>query len=214
MIRFRSVLAGLLISTAAVAFTGSAQAAIVNNGDLTVTLGHAASEPKIYFDAAADSTSTTAHVGSQTGDPGTPVVSLVANIKVDYANGFATIKNVTDLFNTLTISVPVGWTFTDLVFDVLDPNDFKVTGSNGGFSTITGQKNGLDEYTALAINGTSLTSLTLSSTDGFSQIKQLEISGLTATIPEPSTWAMMILGFAGVGFMAYRQKSKPALMAA
>jgi hypothetical protein len=23
--------------------------------------------------------------------------------------------------------------------------------------------------------------------------------------PEPSTWAMMILGFAGVGFMAYRQ---------
>jgi PEP-CTERM motif len=25
-------------------------------------------------------------------------------------------------------------------------------------------------------------------------------------IPEPSTWAMMILGFAGVGFMAYRRK--------
>jgi hypothetical protein len=25
-------------------------------------------------------------------------------------------------------------------------------------------------------------------------------------IPEPSTWAMMILGFAGIGFMAYRRK--------
>jgi hypothetical protein len=35
-----------------------------------------------------------------------------------------------------------------------------------------------------------------------------------AAVPEPSTWAMMILGFAGVGFMAYRRKSKPALMAA
>lgn len=35
-----------------------------------------------------------------------------------------------------------------------------------------------------------------------------------ASVPEPSTWAMMILGFAGVGFMAYRRKSKPALMAA
>jgi PEP-CTERM motif-containing protein len=34
------------------------------------------------------------------------------------------------------------------------------------------------------------------------------------SVPEPSTWAMMILGFAGVGFMAYRRKSKPALMAA
>jgi PEP-CTERM motif len=36
---------------------------------------------------------------------------------------------------------------------------------------------------------------------------------VTAAVPEPSTWAMMILGFAGVGFMAYRRKSKPALMA-
>jgi PEP-CTERM motif len=31
-------------------------------------------------------------------------------------------------------------------------------------------------------------------------------------VPEPSTWAMMILGFAGVGFMAYRRRSKQALM--
>jgi hypothetical protein len=29
-------------------------------------------------------------------------------------------------------------------------------------------------------------------------------------VPEPSTWAMMILGFFGVGFMAYRRKSNPA----
>ena len=35
---------------------------------------------------------------------------------------------------------------------------------------------------------------------------------LTSAVPEPSTWAMMILGFAGIGFMAYRRK--PALMAA
>jgi hypothetical protein len=27
----------------------------------------------------------------------------------------------------------------------------------------------------------------------------------TPAVPEPSTWAMMILGFAGVGFMAYRR---------
>ncbi len=31
-----------------------------------------------------------------------------------------------------------------------------------------------------------------------------------ANVPEPSTWAMMVLGFAGMGFMAYRRKSKPA----
>jgi len=36
----------------------------------------------------------------------------------------------------------------------------------------------------------------------------------TGAVPEPSTWAMMILGFAGIGFMAYRRKNKPALLAA
>jgi PEP-CTERM motif len=39
-------------------------------------------------------------------------------------------------------------------------------------------------------------------------------TSLTTAVPEPSTWAMMILGFAGVGFMAYRRKSKPVMMAA
>jgi hypothetical protein len=37
---------------------------------------------------------------------------------------------------------------------------------------------------------------------------------VVVAVPEPSTWAMMILGFCGLGFMAYRRKSKPALMAA
>lgn len=40
-------------------------------------------------------------------------------------------------------------------------------------------------------------------------------SGLvTSGVPEPSTWATMLIGFAGVGFMVYRRKSKPAVMAA
>jgi PEP-CTERM motif len=38
------------------------------------------------------------------------------------------------------------------------------------------------------------------------------MTAITA-VPEPSTWAMLLLGFAGIGFMAYRRKAKPALMA-
>jgi len=30
---------------------------------------------------------------------------------------------------------------------------------------------------------------------------------ISTAVPEPSTWAMMILGFFGAGFMAYRRKS-------
>jgi len=32
---------------------------------------------------------------------------------------------------------------------------------------------------------------------------------IVTAIPEPATWAMMLLGFAGVGFVAYRRKAKP-----
>jgi hypothetical protein len=31
-------------------------------------------------------------------------------------------------------------------------------------------------------------------------------------VPESSTWGMMILGFAGVGFMAYRRRNKIAML--
>jgi hypothetical protein len=38
-----------------------------------------------------------------------------------------------------------------------------------------------------------------------------EFSNVAAAAPEPSTWAMMILGFMGVGFVAYRRKGRSAL---
>jgi hypothetical protein len=36
------------------------------------------------------------------------------------------------------------------------------------------------------------------------------LSVITTAVPEPSTWAMMILGFMGVGFLAYRRKNTSA----
>jgi hypothetical protein len=35
-----------------------------------------------------------------------------------------------------------------------------------------------------------------------------------AAVPEPATWSMMILGFAGIGFMAYRRSRKGLALAA
>ena len=40
------------------------------------------------------------------------------------------------------------------------------------------------------------------------------IGTVAPAVPEPSTWAMMILGFAGVGFMAYRRRNQSASLAA
>jgi hypothetical protein len=40
-----------------------------------------------------------------------------------------------------------------------------------------------------------------------------EIRGNISPVPEPSTWAMMILGFAAVGFMAYRRRNSTLRLA-
>lgn len=53
-----------------------------------------------------------------------------------------------------------------------------------------------------------------SNNDGYADNLSFVATQGIGAVPEPSTWAMMILGFAGVGFMAYRRKAKPVLMAA
>jgi PEP-CTERM motif len=39
---------------------------------------------------------------------------------------------------------------------------------------------------------------------------KLSADDSVSAVPEPSTWAMMILGFVGVGFMAYRRRGQPS----
>lgn len=40
------------------------------------------------------------------------------------------------------------------------------------------------------------------------------VTNVVAAVPEPSTWAMMVLGFAGVGFMTYRRRRQSSALAA
>jgi hypothetical protein len=44
---------------------------------------------------------------------------------------------------------------------------------------------------------------------GLSNGNSVTITEVAAAVPEPSTWAMLILGFCGLGFLAYRKKSTP-----
>ena len=46
-----------------------------------------------------------------------------------------------------------------------------------------------------------------SDTGVFGPITLTDQSGVQA-VPEPSTWAMMVLGFGGLGFLAYRRKDR------
>jgi hypothetical protein len=94
----------------------------------------------------------------------------------------------------------------------------------GGVSAAAGYSNGSGTYHQIdgsLVNGAFLdggpNALVSSTNDGVPGQFLFEVRNgvvINPGVPEPSTWAMMLLGFAGVGFMAYRRKSKPALMAA
>ena len=54
----------------------------------------------------------------------------------------------------------------------------------------------------------------VNSIDALEGRADIAVTGITAAVPEPSTWAMIILGFAGVGFVAYRRKRNGSALAA
>jgi hypothetical protein len=74
-------------------------------------------------------------------------------LNVDAKNGFASIDAVgggSDVYHSLTVSVPTGFIFTDLIFDTLKATQVSVLGSNGGTYSNDDVKTGLDEFTAVA----------------------------------------------------------------
>ena len=49
---------------------------------------------------------------------------------------------------------------------------------------------------------------------GLTDVAHFDPNAVTPAVPEPSTWAMMILGFAGVGFMTYRRRKQSNALSA
>ena len=86
-----------------------------------------------------------------------------------------------------------------------DPtHNFFSTPGTGGLSSL---------FQVAEVNGTSIESVFIRGASIGCVGAECVIT-VTPGVPEPSTWAMMILGFFGLGYMAYRRKSKQALMVA
>ena len=49
---------------------------------------------------------------------------------------------------------------------------------------------------------------------GLTNVAAFDPNAVTPGVPEPSTWAMMILGFVGVGFMTYRRRQQASVVRA
>jgi PEP-CTERM motif len=98
-------------------------------------------------------------------------------------------------FDGFTISGPLG--DSPIVAAFVDPN-----------STQPGLSNSTISFAANSVTVNLAGDVFTASSVGLIDVQ------FAPPVPEPSTWAMMILGFAGLAFMAYRRKTKPALMAA
>lgn len=57
-----------------------------------------------------------------------------------------------------------------------------------------------------------LTEVELLSTSGLKSVKNFDVSGVS--VPEPSTWTMLVLGLVGIGFAAIRRAGRSRLSGA
>jgi len=86
-----------------------------------------------------------------------------------------------------------------------------LSGNTGALGVVSfGDQFNLNANIYVTISGITFDRVVLSSTGNSFEFDNLQFGGegrITTPVPEASTWAMMILGFLGVGFISYRRKS-------
>jgi PEP-CTERM motif len=73
----------------------------------------------------------------------------------------------------------------------------------------------LADALGVTTGGLSIGPATYSTSGGdltFASVDSISKLSFQAIVPEPSTWAMMLLGFAGLGFLAYRKREALATL--
>jgi hypothetical protein len=227
---FRSVIAALTISTAALVFGTSARADLVQLTDTQLAgQGLGAVLTALSLQSPANSTFESGSVlfnGTTTGDAkqgaGNQTFTF-ADLGITSAGQLALVVNLSEpgsenppsvitsapLTITLTAFSSTGAVLGTFSADANITID-QVGGGVGGSGIVFV----LDATEAAQLNaliagtpGTEVFALGASfaaATGGLDVIQAASI----AAVPEASTWAMMILGFMGVGFMAYRRRSQ------
>ena len=126
--------AGILAGSALFALACPAQATTVTTGDIQVNLGGGSTEIPIFLNSNASTLVGTGHVGSQSGNAGTPLITFTLDQAAKFANGFADISGLPTphgTFNSLTISLAAGFFLTDLDFATNRADNVFFTAKNG-----------------------------------------------------------------------------------
>jgi PEP-CTERM motif len=111
------------------------------------------------------------------------------NVSFSARTSFSFFWGSIDDFNTIKLSDGTSYTGTQIAA--------LFHGASNGCQTLTD----CNRYVTFSDAGGTLTGFTLTSAQN-----SFEITNISA-VPEPATWAMMILGFLGLGFLGYRKSS-------
>lgn len=128
-------------------------------------------------------------------------------------------------FPSFTASDIVSHSLADVVFGVTSTTPTDVTASfsapltlgPGTYAVVFGSGAfGADGYAGFNDGNTPVGSPNLFQTLYDDQWQAFDAPGVrifVEAVPEPTTWAMLLIGFAGLGFVAYRRKSAAAVTA-
>jgi hypothetical protein len=141
-------------------------------------------------------------VGPSTTTPGTVLLGVVGPLV-----SLSFIWGSIDTFNSLH--------FTDAAGNLLVGSQYNFTGSqiaalvpapaNG--SQVLGSQNPIVTFLFSGLDQTLIGGFQMSSTQNAFEIDNIAVNA----VPEPGTWAMMLLGFGAIGFAIRRRKSAKAL---
>ncbi len=170
-------------------------------------------------DAPWDSAANPSFSYTELGSEGSALVAVdpLSTYRISYVSGFTQTNPAYPLSDGTGCCVAFGPTFGG-------PGQYTTTGSSGlypdlqallgafvdGSGKIIGSPFFIGDGPLLASApaGTVDLSLGLNDTEYSDNLGSLKVS--VSAVPEPSTWAMMILGFAGLGFLAYRRNNQAA----
>lgn len=131
--------------------------------------------------------------------------------------------NDTLLLQSLNFGLANGGTFNNLEFNLFNGGgtagtvNFSLT-DNGGqvFDFMNLALGGGENFFGFqGVNGQSIANVSFTTTVGIVDVRQIRLdeSQIAAAVPEPSTWAMMLMGFGAIGAgMRRRRRSVPRLM--
>ncbi|MCG2633253.1 PEPxxWA-CTERM sorting domain-containing protein [Bradyrhizobium sp. WYCCWR 13023] len=223
----------LCLSALAVGLMAGASAAHAGNSIIDVTTSYSDAPPGVGFDLHSPFSPS----------PDTSYVSFTNNGNTTFVGTFADVAH-SEFSGDFSVFFPgVGLAPGQTVFFATSPESSNQGGFNGPFGSFqqgitlliigtfsdgfsanwnvndadihSGTLNGGGLTDAYVLQGGCPTGCDYGDATEESQVNgHFRFQNIQGAVPEPSTWAMMLLGFAGIGFMVYRREPKPASTAA